>query len=405
MDLDISEEWKVREPIWKNLAEALDSNQNIYIWGSSGTGKTLMSKSSLKNYSIKSLYLNTIEFFTFKSIFKSIKSEIFEIHSVPEFKSNEPLKVALYLSDFLISEKFYVILDKADKLLAIDLLFVHKLQEFAQLSNLTLRFILITESYIENLFIHPDTIDRNFHAVKIFIPEYNPSQLRSIIRKQFTYGDLKLFNQFFDLLYSLLSPYTSKIFYFQQGFNKCYEFYLNIDPSLSKEKKFGIVARELGNIENSFFQKSKICKEYHQGMSADAKLMVVCGFILSKTPPKLDAILLKGRKKTEKKKVRREFTELVVPEKFSLQRLQAVYSIFYNIIRKEMNKTLEFDELETPSFCSLFNTLTQKKLFVKVSKKDPLGCEKFMCTAEYQLCRNLAFELGIRLEEYVLDLS
>ena len=140
-------------------------------------------------------------------------------------------------------------------------------------------------------------------------------------------------------------------------------------------------------------------------MSADAKLMVVCGFILSKTPPKLDAILLKGRKKTEKKKVRREFTELVVPEKFSLQRLQAVYSIFYNIIRKEMNKTLEFDELETPSFCSLFNTLTQKKLFVKVSKKDPLGCEKFMCTAEYQLCRNLAFELGIRLEEYVLDLS
>lgn len=406
MTSEICGNWKVREQAWSKISSGLASLSNIYIWGSSGTGKTLLSKSILSFFSINYLYLNCIEYFTFKSIFKSIKISIFETFSIPEFKNNEPLKVALYLSTLPKPEKFYLILDKAEKLLSTDLLFIHKLQEFGQISGFPLRFIVITESYIEDLFIHPNTIDRDFSTIKVFLPEYGPEDLRTIIRKQYLFGDQSAFEQFFDLIHLILSPYTSKIFHFQHGFEKCYELFLNIDPDLPKEKKLGIVARELGNIENSFFQKSKICREYQHGLSTDAKILVICGFICSKNPPKLDAILLKGRKKTEKRRVRREFSEQVVPEKFSLQRLQGVFSIFNHLVRSDSSKlTVEFEELETPSFCSLFNTLTQKKLFVKVSKKDPLGNEKFMCTAEYEFCRNLSQELGIKLEEYVIDMN
>jgi hypothetical protein len=405
MNLDISEDWKVRESTWKTLSEALKNNKNIYIWGSSGTGKTHLSKSLLSHYSLNYLYLNLIEFFTFKSLFKAIKSSIFSTNPSEEPKSSEPLKVAFHLSTQKQFQNFYVILDKADKLLEIDNLFIHKLEEFGRLSKLSLHLTIITESYQEDLFISPDTIDRDFEAIKVFLPEYSAEQLRTILRKQFDYGDEALFNQFFEHLHSILSRYTSKIFHYQQGFHTCYRNYLNLDPCLANGVKTNIITRELGNIENSFFQKSKIYKEYQHRLTNDAKLMVVCGFILSKNPPKLDAILLKGRKMNEKRKVRREFVEQVPPEKFSLQRLQAIFSIFYNITRKESCKDLKFNDLETPSFCSLFNTLTQKKLFVKVSKKDPLGSEKFMCTADFQFCNNLANELDIRLGEYVIDLS
>lgn len=406
MSSDICGNWKVREQPWSKISAGLSTLRNIYIWGSSGTGKTLLSKSILSFYSISSLYLNCIEYFTFKSIFKSIKFSIFETFSIPDFKSNEPLKVALHLSTLPKPEKFYVILDKAEKLLALDLLFIHKLQEFASISGFPLRFIVITESYIEDLFIHPNTIDRDFSPIKIFLPEYCPEALCTILRKRYLYGDQAAFEQFFDLIHMILSPYTSKIFHYQHGFEKCYEQFLNLDPQLPKEKKIVFVSRELGNIENSFFQKSKICREYQHGLSTDAKILVICGFICSKNPPKLDVILLKGRRRTEKRRARREFSEQVVPEKFSLQRLQGVFSIFNHLVRSDSSKlTVEFEELETPSFCSLFNTLTQKKLFVKVSKKDPLGNEKFMCTAEFEFCRNLARELNIKLEEYVIDMN
>ena len=298
---------------------------------------------------------------------------------------------------------FYIVLDKAQKLLEIDILIINRLVEISNISECNLKYIVITESFADEMFVHPDTIDRGFKPFKIFLPEYTSTQLAKILRKEYLYGKDQEFFSYFEIVNQLLMPYTSKIFHFRTAFNKTYELFLNLYLSTSAEKLFLVIAREIGNIEVSLFQKFSVQLEYQYSLSTEAKILIISGFICSKNPPRLDNILLKGKRKTEKRRARKEFTNPVPPEKFSLQRLQGVYSILLHLHRECNTKDILNTPIETPSFCSLVNTLTQKKIFTIVSKKDPLGCEKLMCSAEYDFCSGLSNSLGIKLEEYVID--
>lgn len=400
----LEEKWSVRSAAWTQILESLSSGDNVYIWGASGTGKTLLIKDSFLEYSLPFTYINCVEFLAFASLFKRIKIAYFEKIGIENIRTNDPHKIALYLKDSAYQNPFYyVILDKAHKLLSIDVLIIQRLQEFVKLAQRNIRFVIITESFAEELFIHPDTIDRDFTPIKIFLEEYDPTQLSYILRRQYSYGSSKSYDNFFEIVSKMLFPYTSKIFHFKAAFNKAYELYLSLESSHPHEKLVTIVARELGNIEASLFQKFRCQKEYQHGLSVEAQILIVSGFICSKNPPRLDSILLKGKKKNEKRRARQEYSESLIPERFSLQRLQSVYSILLHLHQDCKNNELLSTPIETPLFCSLVNTLTQKKIFSIVTKKEPLGCEKFMCTAEYDFCSSLSDSLGIKLSEYVLD--
>ena len=400
------EKWEVRDKEWAGLCTSLRTNLDVYIWGSSGTGKTEIVKDALSSMSLPFLYINSIEHFSFKSVFKVIRETYMKFLEVADAKNKDPHKCALSLKDLPGSEKiFYVVLDKAQKLINIDVLIINRLLEISRISECSLRYVVITESYLEDIFIHPDTIDREFKPFKLFLPDYTAKDLYTILKKEYNYGSTQDFTSFFEIINQILLPYTSKIFHFRTAFNKTYELFLNLSLTSSHEKLFHFIARELGSIEISFFQKFKSQREYQQDLSTEAKILILSGFICSKNPPRLDAILLKGKRKTEKRRARQEYSSQVPPEKFSLQRLQGVYSILLHLQQECNTKAILSTPIETPSFCSLINTLTQKKIFILVSKKDPLGSEKLMCTAEYDFCAELANSLGIKLSEYIIDLN
>ena len=339
-------------------------------------------------------------------MFKIIKEHYQEFLDVEKaITSNEPHKCALALKGINNSDKlYYVVLEKAQKIIELDILIINKLKEIFHIAECNVKLIIITESYEENIFVHPDTIDRNFNPFKLFIAEYTPYQLSIILRKEYAYGSNQDFLSYFDIINQLLLPYTSKIFHYRTAFNKTYEHFLNLVTNTAHEKLFHFLTRELGNIELSLFQKFEPQKEFQQGLSTEAKILIISGFICSKNPPRLDNILLKGKKKIEKRRARQEYTNNLPPEKFSIQRLQAVYSIILHLHRDCTTKEILMIPIETSSFCALLNTLIQKKIFIIVTKKEALGCEKLMCKAEYDFCESLSGSIGIKLDEYVIDI-
>lgn len=400
------EKWSIRNEIWKSMCESLNIGNDIYIWGASGTGKTSLAKDALSYVSLPFTYINCIEFFTIKSLFRKIREGYLEFLGIDNNKFQDLHKFSLSLKGVeKSSEIYYIVLDKAHKLIKLDVLLINRLIEVSRISECNLKYIIITDSYVEEIFVHPDTIDRDFTPAKIFINEYNSNQLSKVLRNEFPYGSDQNFIEFFDCVCQLLKPYTNKIFHYRSAFNnnKAYEIFLKLPNSVND--KIFIIAREIGNIEVSLFQKFKLQKEYQHNLSAEAKILIISGFICSTNPPRLDSILLKGAKKTEKRRIRKEFDCPVVPEKFSLQRLQGVYSIILHLYRNCNARDILNTPIETPSFCALVNTLTQKKIFSIVTKKDPLGYEKLMCSAQYDFCAGLARSLDLKLDEFVIDIN
>lgn len=400
------EKWETRSEEWRCMSAAIGQEKNIYVWGASGCGKTSIVKDAMQDSGVNFVYINCIAHFNYKSVFRNILEKYLEVKQILGIGVKDPHKCALALRGVdRTDEIFYVVLDKAHKIIAIDPLVIARLLEISRISACNIKYIVITESYSETLFIHPDTIDREFSPAKIFLPEYTPAQLNKILRKDYNYGPDQDFQGFFDIISQILLPYTTKIFHFRTGFQKAFEMYLNLSQMTSHEKLFHLVARELGNIETSLYQKFNSQREYQQGLSTEAKILIISGFICSKNPPRLDNILLKGKRRTEKRKARQEYSSQIPPEKFSLQRMQAVYSILLHLHQNCTTQIILNTPIETPSFCSLVNTLLQKRIFILISKKDPLGQEKLMCTAEYEFCLGLASSLGIKLNEYVIDFN
>jgi Cdc6-like AAA superfamily ATPase len=135
-----------------DLVHLLNSGNDIYIYGLSGSGKTFLIKRALEVGSHVYLYINC----THDNTLKSIRKKISDTNSV-------------------------LVLDRVDNLLANDPSAVHTLAAGTrQVSDTTLRFVLISEHLNEDLYELHSLSDSTFQPVRYKISVFNEDELRDI---------------------------------------------------------------------------------------------------------------------------------------------------------------------------------------------------------------------------------
>lgn len=307
---------------------------------------------------------------------------------------------------------FYVVLDKVDILIKNDMSSVHKLADIASLSKSNLKFILISRELATELFIQPKLIDRSFNPTPIVLQDYNEYQLASILRPEFELGSNEDYTAFVTIIYSLLHKYTTKIYHYRFVILNLYKNYLdtayqlqNADDKLKILHK--VIERELEDIDNTLYKRVPLFKDFQDGLSKEAKLLIIAGYICSHNHPKYDKTTLKGIRKTHKKRITKnvENTTLKPPEKFQLMRLQSVYTILYHLSYAQRATEVMQIPMETPSFCSLVNILVQKRFFKREGKNEALGNDRFRCLADLEWVKELAESMDIKLDELVIGLN
>ncbi|CAG9332365.1 unnamed protein product [Blepharisma stoltei] len=408
------DKWNVRASAWNQLSYEIANHNDIYIYGLSCNGKTTLARDCLSANHIPYSYISCKEACTFPELLENIIDEYIKGFLMIDLtRSGNPLKIAMEMQNASNKDSiYYVILDKIDSIVKCSILAIHKLVELRDLACCNLKLILISEIYEDSLFIHPDSIDRSLHPSMIFLQDYNENQLKIILRKEFSYGTDNDFAEFISIIYHLLFPFSSKIFLLRHACIKYYSSYLDKSNEYGNaqnkhDKLFTFIQREIGDVEEFLFEKKVSYRDFQYGLTNEAKLLLISGYICSHNPEKYDKYVIKAVRKNVKKKNTKDIENFTLkqPEIFPLERLLSVYSVLYHVILSSKTKQIIQVNAETPSFCSLVNILIQKHFFQRVQRNDPIGSERFICNADLEFIKELSKSMRIKLHEYVLGLS
>ncbi|KAF5304948.1 hypothetical protein FQA39_LY09422 [Lamprigera yunnana] len=162
---------------------------NIYIYGSSSTGKTAIVKSFLSTLKITNAYINLVECYSSKILYESILNQLSD-HKIDVFKA-QPYARCDNIMEFIFNLKkcnlennlnqTVIVLDKAERLRNMDNNLLASFMRLGEISELSISVIFISEIVFEKYYYKNCTLT----PIKLHFPQYSKEELVNILALNF----------------------------------------------------------------------------------------------------------------------------------------------------------------------------------------------------------------------------
>jgi len=393
--------WNLRPENWQEVICGISDAQDLYLWGASGTGKTSLAKDALSELEVPSFYCNCVLNYEFRMIVDQLKENYMQdFLGIDTGRHKDLMKLTIELQRAKNkTNKYYIILDKVDRLFRDDVLSIHRLCELRELSDANLHFILISEVFVDEIFIDPEAIDRPFNPLQVFFRNYTLDQIFAILREYFPDGKDSDYFAFSNIVASIFQPYTSRLYHYKYAFSHSYNKFLDSLAQKGVEVAKTETLREIEYLQNKIFQKIQKPQTADFGMSLNEMLLSIAAFVCSKNPPKTDKAMLKAARLTKKRRSTQKAQESNEVVKFSLQRLLAAYSVLYHYYYNARTNQVFPLNLFSEEFSGKVQMLVSKGIIKVWRNKEELCKDKLVFVAEEHWVSKLAKSINIKLQE------
>lgn len=398
--------------------------ENIFVFGNTGTGKSLVIESLLELLGYKFAIVNCIESYNGKLIFESILSDLssyqmnlkngYNVYKKCDNMADFINYIKLEIDDDDDEKPTVIVFDKCERLrdMADNLL-----PAFMRLKELTggkICSILISDIVWEKFYPKCGTND----PVKINFSQYSEEDMLEllVLYKPDEYS-IQFYKNYVSTFLSTFFrscrdinelKYTAKINFDKYiepikdgkiNKNDVYSLWRNISKVF--EESLGLIYLRV--YENDVDKRSKLCQEIESTkrvvlnleLPFYAKFMLIAAYLASYNPVKEDKKLFvkrsmkKKKSQTVSKKVIKPFTQSG-PKEFTLDRMLA---IFYAIID---------DKVGLPAnLLAQISTISQLGLLNTVS--DNLETPKYKCRVNYDFIAVVAKTVGFEIRKYLCD--
>ncbi|KAL5484618.1 hypothetical protein EMCRGX_G021147 [Ephydatia muelleri] len=393
---------------------------SLYVWGHSGTGKTLVIQSVLKKLQVQFAFVSCIDCYTPQLLFESALRQITATHSDPMTgRCDSMAKFVRVLSQVLneCGPVAYLVLDKAERVRDMEPTLLPSLMRLAELTRRRVCVILISELVWGKFYSDP------FEAPSFILhfPNYNkeetlalmgldcPPDKPSLFYHTFINHIWNVFNSVCrDLselrhLSTILYPkYCEPVDQDKIGIQETRRLWRHIEPYF-KHVMSKIFLREMSSAHMERMQLGGGGTSQLQSGTKSLELPYVSKFLLmaaylaSYNPARMDRRFFskrKGDSKKSKRKVPKDkpSCQLQGPKPFPLDRMMAV---FYSIM----------EDCEAPStdVYSQISSLVTMQLVAQVGNGCDLDNPRYKCLVNLDFIRAVSRSVGFDIVQYLYD--
>ena len=366
----------------KQAEMLLAMGADVYLHGPSGSGKSTLVHSVLGT--CPSLWLNC----SMVSSLKHVLRMLFYHYEPSTKKLSSPAQFQLqYLSieAYKKATPLILVLDQADKLLAVDRTALHTLHRLRLDCGLKLTFVLISEVYPIEVFRLVQNVGIDFRPVPILVPGFKKEEIELILRLEYRPEDEERLTEFLGTVYPVFSVFSGHINMFRFVYEKLFVEFKQNPRAVFNEKM-----REMCDL--LFDRREKPAASLAPESQFLAKLLAVASYLCSHSQSKSDIAAFK-RLTTSKRSKARQSKYLPTAVQFPYERLSAVFQILhYDLCDCHFPDSVRLQ--------ATLGTLIEKKQ-VKASQPGLLQSMKLLSFVAQEEAMAFAQELGLKLKDYI----
>ncbi|KAF5292276.1 hypothetical protein FQR65_LT11239 [Abscondita terminalis] len=426
---------------------------NIYVYGSSSTGKTTIIGALLDGLKIRYAFVNLIECYSSKILFESIlnqlsKHKIDVFKGLPYAKCDNAMEFIFNLNK--CAEEFdlnrcVIVLDKAERLRNMDANLLGAFMRLGELTELAVSVIFISEIVFEKYYNRSGALT----PIKLHFPQYTKDELVEILtlnfesERELIENNLGLeiseefyrnyLNLFLSVFYRACRDVSELRYLSKLNFIKYCEpivnreckledsiglwrhivpilkaslevLYLRITPVTHERKQqTGDVKyeRPQTNKQVPFASKEAVVQSLE--LPLYGKYLLIAAYLASYNPAKEDKRLFMkyhGKKKKTKAdvkaktKVSEKLNTQLGPKQFGFDRLVA---IFYAILEEKV----DFNS----NLLVQISTLVELQLLSVMSDNCDLSSRKYKCCVTFEFIEVVAKNVGFEIMKYLVDFN
>ncbi|XP_014770006.1 origin recognition complex subunit 5 isoform X1 [Octopus bimaculoides] len=406
----------------------------LFIYGHTGTGKTLVVRSILDELQCKVLWINCIECYSAKVLYEQILLKI-NAKEDEDHSSSDNYSKCDNLNDFCrllpaavqelgySEETIYIILDKAEKLRQMEPHILSGLLKLQELTNLNISVILLTEIVWEKFRCNTGT----YEPYIIHFPDYSREEILEIMSLDHPKEYPKeLYDTYINLVLSVfyyvcrdlkelrhlasinLEKFLEPLKNDDATMNDSRKLWKNIEPHLKKALQT-VYLREVSSAQWEKMQQDSnsgqqmalqlhsIQGRNHLELPFYSKYLLIAAYLASYNPAKTDRRFFckksnKVHGSLRKKKNERTSNHLLGPKLFTLDRLMAIfYSIVEDRVAPSANLFMQISSLVT------------LKLLTLVASDDQLETPKYKCLVSLDTIKPIARSVNFDIIRYLYD--
>lgn len=403
---------------------------SLYIWGHSGTGKTLVIQSVLLKLQVQFAFVSCIDCYTPQLLFESALQQItahFALASNKDPITGRCDNIAKFVSTLsqILDEQsptVYIVLDKAERIRDMETTtLLPSLLRLAELSRRKICVILISELVWGKF--HSDPFETPSFA--IHFPNYNKEETLALMGQDCPHDKPPIFYHTFinhiwnvfnsvcrDLselrhLSSMLYPkYCEPVDQEKIGMQETRRLWRHIEPYF-KHVMSRIFLREISSAQWERMQQEGVAQNVGQPLSGGhkcielpyvSKFLLMAAYLASYNPARMDRRFFSKHKGDTKKSKKFKFSknhpncQLLGPKPFPLDRMMAV---FYSIM----------EDCVAPSadVYSQVSSLVTMQLLAQVGNACDLDNPRYKCLVNLDFIRVISRSVGFDIVQYLYD--
>lgn len=379
---NISEKFQCRQELITELYKTLNKNEDypeaIYLFGISGTGKSVVLKEFLTKIECKYVFINCIECYSYNILFETILNELFghklcaENNYSPYVKCSNMKSFLMEISKLDEGNSYVIVLEQAEKLRDMEYNILPIFLRLQEMTNLNICCVLVGMVSWEKFLPKTGLTD----VLTIHVPQYTKDNLfeilmanfatvNEIIRKQVLGDEKKLqiqesldsefYNKYLTILLQIFFPVCRDLNELKRIARDCFPKFCEpvLDGTISKtdinklwknitETFLTTLKSVYVRINEPAFMKNNSTVQRLE-LPYYAKFLLIASFLASYNGVKDDKRLFmkyhgKKRKRVQdinnKAKVSEKMNLQIGPKPFKVSRLLA---IFYAIIEEKLD--------------------------------------------------------------------
>ncbi|KAJ6635334.1 Origin recognition complex subunit 5 [Pseudolycoriella hygida] len=420
--------------------------QSLFIYGSSGTGKTKIIASLLRQTIPNAIIVNCIECCSSKVLFETILNGIFN-HKLSAANQYSPYVRCTNARDFFdalqhcdTSQSYVIMIDAAEKLGDMDKNILPIFLRLQELSDLNICCVLVSTLHIQMM----TPTDGLEGTISIYWPQYSKKEILTIMMDKFedhqafvkkklvstnpsNVSDLEaivdsmhitFFENYLHLFLNVtlqscrnvrellltsrdcFQKYCEPVLNGSVDINDVQKLYRNIAEVLKSAMK-----KTYQSIEDSNETTSELDTSRMQQLELPfyAKYLLIAAFLASHNDAKLDKRLYMKNHGKQRKRVQDIKAKAVVNEKLSTQlgpksfNLDRLFAIFYAIIDEKINMNC--------NLMSQIPSLVRLKLLTYVAGENNVmdGNARLQCNAGLDLIIKIGKSVGFNVSQHLCD--
>ncbi|KAG7169872.1 Origin recognition complex subunit 5-like [Homarus americanus] len=419
---DLVMEIPCRAPQIKLLASLLGEDEcplpsSIFMYGHSGTGKTLVTTAVLERLGVLTSHVNCIEFYNSRVMYETILNQL--SGTVPTSNNNYSSYASCdNLGDFVghirnigskTKQRMAIVLEHSERLRDCD---ANILPVLCRLQELT-RDVNIVVIFLSTLPIDKFRAATGFlEPIVIHFPQYSEEFYKNYINLVLSvfYLATKGFPELQHQVQLNFKAYCEPV---EKGDAEEYDIrrlWRNIEPHLKKAMS-SVYLREVSSAQYERMQQltetaPQDVALVKAGLTSKmelpfySKFLLIAAYLASYNPARTDKrYFMKhhGKQRNTKAKIKakeRSSSQLVGPKPFPLDRLLA---IFYSIVDDKVTPTA--------NVFSQISTLVTLRLVTQVGGDDQLDAPKYKCAVPLDFIRSVARMVSFDIVRYLYDYS